>query len=435
MTLTRKTKVVRERLEPGAIVCRFAQTWLRIGTYDILRARGDRANIRRLSDYLLTHVFANHTFPSSPLPEPPSSFASSSESPQLEEPLHINRYTTLYRHIVLLNARTVAAWQAYGFTNGVLNTDNTSLFGLSLDFGPFAFIDNFDPSYTPNHDDHMLRYSYRNQPSIIWWNLVRLGEDLGELLGSGPRVDDPDFVTQGVSSSWAPELVARAERIIASVGQEYQSVFLDEYKRLLSQRLGLKTVKESDFEDLLSALLDTMEALELDFSHFFRRLSSLPLAAIASAEQRMEKAALFFHAEGPTGLGSQNEASAREKVAVWLGRWRARVIEDWGSDSPEGVEEVEEWDGERQAAMRRMNPKFVPRGWVLDEVIRKVEKEEDKGVVERIMRMVRDPFRESWAEEGMGGGGLSVEEQRAEEERWCGEVPRTERGIMCSCSS
>ena len=345
----------------------------------------------------------------------------------------MNRYTNLYRAIALLNANTVAKWQAYGFTNGVLNTDNTSILGLSLDFGPFAFIDNFDPSYTPNHDDHMLRYSYRNQPSIIWWNLVRLGENLGELIGAGDRVDNTEFIENGVHEDWAPELVARAEELISRVGAEYQQVFLEEYKRLMASRLGLKTVKERDFEDLYSSLLDTMESLELDFNHFFRRLSHLALADIDSESKRLEKASVFFHAEGIT-VPSISESSAREKVAAWLEKWRSRVVEDWGSDAPDAAENTEAWDSERQAGMRAVNPKFVPRGWVLDEIIQKVEKEEDKGVLKRVMRMVEDPFRESWAEDGEGWG-LGVREQMEEEERWCGDVPRSGRGIMCSCSS
>ena len=417
--------MVRERIEPGAIVCRFAPSWLRIGTYDILRARGDRNLIRKLSDYLATHVFSGFSsLPSHPLPDPPASFTQDTDTPKLEEPPNLNRYALLYRHICLLNARTVAAWQAYGFTNGVLNTDNTSLLGLSLDFGPFAFIDNFDPAYTPNHDDAMLRYAYRNQPSIIWWNLVRLGEDMGELLGSGTRVDEAEFVNEGVAQSWAPELIARAERIIASVGAEYQAAFLDEYKRLMTARLGLKQHKEEDFEQLFSELLNTLEALELDFSHFFRRLSNLRLDEIDSDSKRREKAAIFFHAEGISAL-SVTEAAARERVASWLARWRDRVLEDWASEAPGDAESLA-FDEQRVVAMKGVNPKFVARGWVLDEVIRKVEVEADKDVMVRVMRMCADPFAESWGRS---------DSEKEEEERWCGDVPRAGRGIMCSCSS
>jgi len=421
LTVTPKTQVARERIEPGAIVCRFAQSWLRIGTFDILRARGDRKLIRKLSDYLAVHVFGgwdkipNTNLPS-PTPDPDDK--TTSEKRAVEAPLHQNRYAELYAHIVGLNARTVAAWQAYGFTNGVLNTDNTSLLGLSLDFGPFAFIDNFDPAFTPNHDDHMLRYSYRNQPSIIWWNLVRLGESLGELIGSGSRVDDKEFIEEGVTKDWAPELIARAEGLIQATGQHYQAEFLAEYKRLMTLRLGLRNFRDTDFDHLFSKLLDTLESLELDFSHFFRRLSAVKVAELETEEARKVVAGRFFHAEGVGATVGFTEDVAREKIAQWLESWRLRVQEDWGAE--------EAMDAKRREEMKKVNPKFVPRGWVLDEVIKKVQGEADKACLERVMRMALNPFEEQWG---------TSEEERAEEERWCGDVPREGRGIMCSCSS
>lgn len=406
LALTPHAQVRRERLEPGAIVCRFAQSWLRIGTFDILRARGDRALIRQLATYLTEHVFPGWDSLA-------SSYASSTSTNFSVPSSEINRFTHLYTHIVRANARTVAAWQAYGFTNGVLNTDNTSLYGLSLDFGPFAFLDNFDPNYTPNHDDHMLRYAYRAQPSIIWWNLVRLGESLGELIGAGSKVDDAEFVEKGVSEAFAPELIERAEKLIRATGETYKSTFLAEYKRLMTLRLGLKSQKASDFTSLFSEALDTMEALELDFHHFFRRLSSVHLSEIDTPEKRLELAPRFFHAEGVTGLGNSTE-SAKERIAKWLSMWHERVREDWG--------EGEEADREREKAMKGVNPKFVSRGWVLDEIIERVTNGE-REVLGRVMRMGERPFEDSW------GGDTE------EEERWCGEVPKQGRMKMCSCSS
>lgn len=229
--------------------------------------------------------------------------------------------------------------------NGVLNTDNTSIYGLSMDYGPFAFMDNFDPQYTPNHDDHLLRYAYRSQPSIIWWNLVRLGESLGELIGAGDKVDDERFVKDGVSEEMEAELIKRAETVIERTGEEFRAVFLNEYKRLMSLRLGLKTQQESDFQKLFSEMLDTLEALELDFNHFFRRLSNLALAEVETEEKRIAAAGVFFHAEGYGAIG-YTEESARARIATWLDIWRARVVEDWGSES----------DNERQAAMKAVNP-------------------------------------------------------------------------------
>lgn len=419
LTLTPSSRVRRERLEPGAIVARFAQSWLRIGTFDIMRARGDRKLVRTLANYVAENVYPGWELLPAALEDPSKPTASDplhnipADKIQGSEGIEENRYTRLYRAICRKNALTVAAWQAYAFTNGVLNTDNTSLLGLSLDFGPFAFLDNFDPSYTPNHDDHALRYSYKNQPSVIWWNLVRLGETFGELIGAGPMVDDESFVEQGVTEAFAPELIKRAETIIGNVGEEYKAVFLAEYCHLMRARLGLVSEQASDFDDLFSELLDTLEALELDFNHFFRRLSSVMISQLKTEESRKEKASIFFHAEGMTATSGVTESEAKERVGTWLGKWAARVKQDWGSDR----------DIAREAEMKKVNPKFIPRSWVLDEIIQRVEHEGERDVLKRAMAMAEHPFEEEW------GG------DREEEEKWCGDVPRHGRMMQCSCSS
>ena len=349
-----KSKVLRERIEPGAIVARFAESWLRIGTFDLLHARGDRDIIRKVATFLAEDVFQGwESLPAAvPLGKDQSSAAVDNPSRgisrdeiQEHQGVEENRFTRLYREIVRRNAKTVAAWQAYGFMNGVLNTDNTSLYGLSIDYGPFAFMDNFDPQYTPNHDDHLLRYCYKNQPSIIWWNLVRLGECLGELLGAGRNVNEEDFVKERLTEESAEAAVKHAEKLIERTGEEFRTVFLNEYKRLMGRRLGLKTQKESDFQDLFSEMLDTLEALELDFNHFFRRLSKLPLAETETEEGRKAVAPIFFHTEGFGGIG-YTEDSAKDRIAKWLNSWRSRILEDWGTDH----------DAERQSAMEAANP-------------------------------------------------------------------------------
>jgi uncharacterized protein YdiU (UPF0061 family) len=349
LTLAPKAKVLRERMEPGAIVTRFAQSWVRFGTFDLLRSRGDRKLLRQLADYTAEHIYGGWDKLPSKLPEGEATATYSDtktgipretiEGSGLEEE---NRYTRLYRAIIRNNATTVAKWQAYGFMNGVLNTDNTSILGLSIDFGPFAFLDSFDPMYTPNHDDHQLRYSYRNQPSIIWWNLVRLGEALGELMGAGSKVDDEVFVGKGVTEEQADELVKRAEGIIDRCGEEYKAVFMGEYKRLMTARLGLKSQKESDFQDLFSEYLDILEAYELDFHHAFRRLGNFKLSELETEDGRKDAAGRFFkHDAAP-----RQEAESRERIGKWLEKWSARVKEDWG----EGT------DAERKAEMDKVNP-------------------------------------------------------------------------------
>lgn len=433
LTLLRGTSVIRERVEPGAIVSRFAQSWVRLGTFDILRARGDRALIRKLSTYVAENVLGGWealpgrlSNPDKPLDdEAPRRGVKADEiegPPGAEE----NRFTRLYREVVRRNALTVAKWQAYGFMNGVLNTDNTSVMGLSIDYGPFAFMDNFDPSYTPNHDDMGLRYSYKNQPTIIWWNLVRFGEALGELLGSGAGVDDAVFVNEGVKEVQEKELVARAEKLIMQTGEEYKATFLKEYKRLMSARLGLKTYKDEDFDKLFSPLLDTMQELELDFNLFFRRLSGLKLDEIATDEGRKDRAEVFFYKEGVKFV---REDDARAKISEWLEGWRQRIVEDWGQSGAVSAEQ----DAGRQAAMKAVNPSFIPRGWILDEVIRRVEKEGDRDVLRRVMHMTLHPFEDTWDSKEFDG---TVYKGDAEEEaRWTSDVPAAVRALQCSCSS
>jgi uncharacterized protein YdiU (UPF0061 family) len=424
LTLAPEAKVRREMTEPGAVVCRFAETWLRLGTFDLARSRGDRELIRKLADYIAEDVFPGwQSLPArvasteekdavEPARDvPKEEMQGPEDKPELQE----NRYARLYREIVRRNAKTVAYWQSYAFTNGVLNTDNTSVFGLSIDFGPFAFLDNFDPSYTPNHDDHMLRYSYKNQPTIIWWNLVRLGESLGELIGGGAHVDEEHFKTDGVKEEWMEEVVKRAEGTIERVGEEFKTVFLAEYKRLMTARLGLKTFKESDFEELYSELLDTLEALELDFNHFFRRLSYISFEELETEGKRKDVAGRFFHKEGLSGLVIGGEDEARSRMAKWLDKWAARVKEDW-PNSPEAKEE-------RFKAMRAVNPKFIPRSWILDELIDRVEKKGEREILGHIMDMALSPFQEEWGWD------------KEEEERFCGDVPKYQRAMQCSCSS
>ncbi|KAI9889103.1 MAG: hypothetical protein M1814_005827 [Vezdaea aestivalis] len=395
LTLLPQTTVYRERAEPGAIVARFAQSWIRIGTFDLLHARGDRSLIRQLAEYVAVHVYGGWD-----------------KLPPLDS--EHNRFVQLFRAIVAANAKTVAAWQAYGFTNGVLNTDNTSILGLSLDFGPFAFLDNFDSDYTPNHDDHALRYSYRNQPTYIWWNLTRLGEALGELMGAGSDVDEAFFIERGTREEDSAAVIERAESAIEEAGSLYKHTFLEEYKRLMTHRLGLKTQVEEDFESLFSTLLDILQNAELDFSHFFRRLSSVRGSDVEHGQRRRETARRFLPKDGVAAVWVE-EGEVLDRLSEWLTKWWERVKGDWG----EGADA----DSGREEAMKAVNPNFVARGWVLDEIIRRVEKEGDRAVLGRAMKMVTEPFEETWNGD------------REEEERWCGDVPKVRRAMQCSCSS
>jgi uncharacterized protein YdiU (UPF0061 family) len=423
-------RVRRETIEPGAIVVRFAESWLRLGTFDLLRSRGDRDLTRRLATYIAENVFGGWDKLPGRIADPDSEEAQATVKrgvgrEEIEGPVDSeqNRFTRLYREIVRRNAGTVARWQMYGFINGVLNTDNTSIYGLSIDFGPFAFLDNFDPSYTPNHDDHMGRYSYQNQPAVIWWNLARLGEALGELIGAGAMVDDETFVKEGVTQEQADAITARFQEILKQTKQEYFAVFNSVYKSVFASRLGLRKFVASDYQDLMVTCLTVIGPLDLDFNMFFRRLSTVTMAETATESGRLETAARFFYTDGFTGLGDETEG--RRELADWLAKWRERIIQDWG--------EGEEADAARAKAMKHVNPNFIPRGWILDEVIRRVQDQGDSDVLSRIMHMALHPFEDSWAERSFDG--VYYQGDKDEELRWTAEVPRKDRALQCSCSS
>lgn len=270
---------------------------------------------------------------------------------------------------------------------------------------------NFDPKYTPNHDDHLLRYCYKNQPTIIWWNLVRLAEDIAELFGA-TNVDDPEFIASGIQSQSEGEaLVKRAEAIIESVSEEYKATFLTEYKRVMALKLGLERVDDKDMDELFSPLLDMMESVELDYHHFFRRLSGMAVLGVVSGEeQQLDAMKVFLQKDGTNGGFSAEHAQG--KILAWVKTYAERLK----ADGPVP-------DEERMRRMKKVNPNFVPRNWVLDGIIKRVEKEGDREILGRVMGMVGRPFEDTW--------GVNKEE----EARWVGDVPRTERAMQCSCSS
>lgn len=247
-------------------------------------------------------------------------------------------------------------------------------------------------------------------------------------MGAAGLVDDATFISEGVKEDQQEEIISRAEKLIMQTGDEYKQTFLAEYKRLMTLRLGLRELKPTDFDELFSPALDTLEELELDFNHFFRRLSNIKLTEVATPEARKEKASVFFHKEGPPSAVGEDEA--RGRLAKWLEKWHARSVEDWKDDDGQVTDAKDE---ERIQAMKRVNPNFVPRGWILDEVIRRVEKEGERDVLNRIMQMALNPFEDSWDGETFDGTAYTGDAE--EEQRWVGDVPRTGRLMQCSCSS
>jgi uncharacterized protein YdiU (UPF0061 family) len=226
--------------------------------------------------------------------------------------------------------------------HGVMNTDNMSILGLTLDYGPFGFMEAFDAGHICNHSDHQGRYSFRNQPAIGQWNLYCLAEALTPLIGD-------------------------AETARAAVDDHFGDAFGDTFERLMRAKLGLHSPLATD-EEFIGALFSFLQTHQPDFTLFFRTLSRLP-ASVSEAERIQTDAPL------------RDLFIDRAACDDWLRTWRARQAQTpWP-------------DAERQAAMLACNPKYVLRNWLAETAIRQA-KTKDFSEVNNLLRCLSQPFAE-----------------------------------------
>ncbi|MGE0767014.1 MAG: YdiU family protein [Hyphomicrobiaceae bacterium] len=323
--VTTGDRVFREEALPGAVLTRVAASHIRVGTFQYFAVRGDIDAIRALAD----HVIARH-------------YPQVSEAP--------NRYQALLEAVIARQAALVARWLGVGFIHGVMNTDNMSIAGETIDYGPCAFMDTYHPATVYSSIDSQGRYAYANQPQIAQWNLARFTETLMPLLGD----DEAQQLERGKA---------------ALVG--FAGCFEDAYTRELRAKLGLFEAREGDLE-LAHDLLDRMTRNEADMSLTFRRLSDA--AADVSADAGV--AELF------------KEASA---FTEWASRWHARLEQEGGDATA------------RRAAMRRTNPAFIPRNHRVEEAIAAAVRRDDFSAFEDLLAVLATPFddqpgRERFAE-------------------------------------
>ena len=300
--------VMRDTMLPGAVLARVASSHLRVGTFEYVAARRDTNKIDRLTRYAL----ARHDPDRAP-----------GDLPAL----------TLFRAVRDRQARLIAQWMGLGFVHGVMNTDNMTISGETIDYGPCAFIDAHDNAAVFSSIDRGGRYAYHNQPGIGQWNLARLAEALLPLLA-----DDPDDAIKLI----VPEVEA--------FGPAYDAAWTDVFRR----KLGLTGAEAGDAA-LASDLLDAMETGGADFTRTFRLLAADLRAGTSSV------AGLF---------------SNRTAFEAWLPRWHARL-------------------GDPQAAadaMDRVNPLYVPRNHLVEEALEAATKEADFAPFEALLDVVTRPF-------------------------------------------
>ncbi|MGO8911160.1 MAG: protein adenylyltransferase SelO [Bradyrhizobium sp.] len=308
--------VLRETALPGAVLTRVASSHIRVGTFQYFAARGNTEGVRQLAD----HVIARH------YPE-----AANAERP----------YQALLQGVIARQAELVARWLLVGFIHGVMNTDNTSISGETIDYGPCAFMDSYDPAAVFSSIDEQGRYAYANQPRIALWNLTRFAECLLPLFS-----DDKD------------KAIEQAQFALG----EFAGTFTTAYQAGLRQKTGLLTERDGD-EALVQDLLDAMANNQADFTLTFRALNDAALDS--DGDQRVRQ--LFAD---PTAYDE------------WAVRWRQRMGEE--PQAPAA----------RQTAMRAVNPAFIPRNHRIEAVIEAAVRRDDFAPFEELLAVLSRPFED-----------------------------------------
>lgn len=315
--VTTGERIVREASLPGAVLTRVAESHIRVGTFQFFAGRGDVEGVRVLAE----HVIGRH------YPE-----AAEADQPAL----------AMLDAVVGRQAELIARWQLVGFIHGVMNTDNTSIAGETIDYGPCAFMDQYHPDTVYSSIDQRGRYAYGNQPSIALWNLHGLANALLPAIA-----DDPEAA------------VAPATEVL----QTFPERFLRAYRDGLRRKLGLAESREGD-QELGVELLKRMADNRADFTLTFRRLSELgdePSDADASVRSLFEEPAAFDD---------------------WAVGWRRRVRSEGRSVA------------ERRADMRSVNPAFIPRNHRIEEVIQAATAKGDFGPFEALLDVLASPHED-----------------------------------------
>ncbi|WP_043529736.1 protein adenylyltransferase SelO [Litchfieldella xinjiangensis] len=318
--VTTGERVMRRVPEPGAVLTRVAASHIRVGTFQYFAARGDVDGLRALAD----HVMERHY-------------------PELADTEHLNRpegerYLALLEAIQKRQARLIAKWMGVGFIHGVMNTDNMTVSGETIDFGPCAFMESYDPRTVFSSIDEGGRYAYGNQPGIGQWNLARLAETLL------PLIDEDQ-----------EQAIARATQLLES----YSAHFEAEKHWVMRAKLGLAREEEGDGE-LIDSLLEAMQTGRADFTLTFRQLSDVA----ASPESEPALLELF---ERP------------EVMQAWLGQWRERLTRE-----SVGLDAI-------AARMRESNPRYIPRNHRVQEALEAADRG-DFAPFETLRQILARPF-------------------------------------------
>ena len=303
--------VRREEIETAAVVTRVAPSFIRFGHFEHFSAREQHDELRKLADYVIDRYY--------PECRGTQAFAG-------------NAYAAFLEQVSERTAAMVAQWQAVGFCHGVMNTDNMSILGLTIDYGPFQFLDAFDPGHICNHSDEQGRYAYNKQPNVAYWNLFCLGQALLPLIGD--------------------------QELALAALESYKTVFPRELEAAMRAKLGLLETAPGDRE-LIEGILKLLAKDRVDYTIFWRRLSR--------------------HVAGEPAEGVRDLFLQREDFDAWLLKYSQRL----------GKDEIEKAAG----LMLRTNPKYVLRNHLGELAIRQA-KLKDYSLVEDLLALVQAPYDE-----------------------------------------
>ena len=304
--VTSDEPVYRESAERGAMMLRVAESHVRFGHFEHFFYSGEQARVKQLADYVIAHHW-----------------------PQLAaEP---DAYLLWFSDVVKRTARLIAHWQSIGFAHGVMNTDNMSILGITLDYGPYGFLDDYQPDFICNHSDHQGRYAFDNQPVVGLWNLNRLAHALSGLLS--------------------------AEQLKTALA-EYEPELMRAWGEKMRAKLGLLTAEKAD-NDILTGLLALMTKEGSDYSRTFRLLSA--------TEQQQSRSPL------------RDEFIDREAFDQWYHAYRQRLLREERSDE------------ERQQRMKAVNPAIILRNYLAQQAIEQAERD-NISVMTRLHQALVRPF-------------------------------------------
>ena len=318
-------EVYRESIESGAVMLRMSPSFIRFGSFELFASRGQDKQIKELADFVIQTFFK-----------------------EIKTESEENPYQQFLQQVVIKTAQLMAKWQAAGFAHGVMNTDTMSILGLTIDYGPFGFLDAYDSQFVCNHSDHQGRYRFENQPNIGFWNLNCLARSLLSLIS-----------------------VEQAKQALSL----YESAYYSHYLYLMQQKLGLFEIKEQQYEKLITSLLQFMETNQIDYTIFFRQLANKSHSICA---------AMF---------------ADEDAFTLWL------------QDYDQALQSQKLSHRERKIKMNGINPKYILRNYIAQTIIEKADQEKDFGFLDQWLKVLQSPYDEhpdmesyagcppSWAEE------------------------------------